>query len=73
MALKKLVDENDPNQAQILNDIRVKLRTETFTRQSILEVIERYVTLICLAVMQSDQSSVPVIRKSSASCTSNLQ
>lgn len=46
MALKKLVDENDPTQAQILNDIRTKLRTETFTRQSILEVIERCVPVI---------------------------
>ena len=46
MALKKLVDENNPTQAQILNDIRVKLRSETFTRQSILDVIQRYASLV---------------------------
>lgn len=41
LALKKIINENDSTQAQILNDIRTKLRAETFTRQSILEVIRR--------------------------------
>lgn len=52
LALKKLVNENDPNQAQILNDIRTKLRAETFTRQSILEVIQGYPELIRLLYIQ---------------------
>ena len=46
MALKKLVDENNPTQAQILNDIRIKLRSETFTRQSILEVIRGWALVL---------------------------
>lgn len=52
MALKKLIDENDPAQAQTLNDIRQKLRAETFTRQSILEVIQGYPQLIRLLYIQ---------------------
>lgn len=52
MALRKLIDENDPAQAQTLNDIRQKLRSETFTRQSILEVIQSYPQIIRLLYIQ---------------------
>jgi len=52
LALKKIVNENDASQAQILNDLRTKLRAETFTRQSILEVIQSYPELIRLLYIQ---------------------
>lgn len=52
MALRRLINENDPAQAQTLNDIRQKLRSETFTRQSILEVIQSYPQIIRLLYIQ---------------------
>lgn len=45
-ALKNFLDENNTAQAAVLGDIRKKLREETFTRQSILEVIQRYPELL---------------------------
>ena len=39
LALKGVLDESDPNHAEVLNTIKVRFREETFTRQSILEVI----------------------------------
>jgi glutamate dehydrogenase len=45
-ALKIYLNDNDTAQAAVLSDIRKKLREETFTRQSILEVIQRYPELV---------------------------
>ena len=39
MALKHVLNENDAAQATVLQDIRTKLRQETYTRQSIEEVL----------------------------------
>lgn len=47
-ALRLLIDENDAQQAAVLNDIKLRLREETFTRQSIFEVLQRYPQVVRL-------------------------
>lgn len=48
MALKNTLDETNPTHAEVLNDIKRRFREETFTRESIQEVIVAYPELIRL-------------------------
>ncbi|POW02083.1 hypothetical protein PSTT_12048 [Puccinia striiformis] len=48
LALKGLLNESDPMQAGVLNDIKRRFREETFTRQSITEVVLAYPSIIRL-------------------------
>ncbi|KAI8456081.1 Glutamate/Leucine/Phenylalanine/Valine dehydrogenase-domain-containing protein [Phakopsora pachyrhizi] len=48
LALKGLLNESDPMQAGVLNDIKRRFREETFTRQSILDVVIAYPSIIRL-------------------------
>lgn len=47
-ALRNVLDEADAAQASILNDIKQRLREETFTRQSIQEVLHSYPDVVRL-------------------------
>lgn len=47
-ALREALDESDPQQAAILNEIKLRFREETFTRQSIQEVILSHPDIIRL-------------------------
>jgi glutamate dehydrogenase len=47
-ALRNALDESDAQQAAILNEIKTRFREETFTRQSIQEVIDSHPDLIRL-------------------------
>ena len=47
-ALRDLLDDSDPHQAAVLNDIKLRFREETFTRQSIYEVIKSLPHLVRL-------------------------
>lgn len=47
-ALRKYLDESDPEQAAVLNDIKLRFREETFTRESIQETLETYPELVRL-------------------------
>lgn len=47
-ALRNLLDESDPQQAAVLNDIKLRFREETFTRQSIQETLQSYPELVRL-------------------------
>ncbi|KAK7689852.1 hypothetical protein QCA50_006491 [Cerrena zonata] len=46
--LKNILDENNPSQAEVLNDIKRRFREETFTRESIAQVIHAHPDLINL-------------------------
>jgi glutamate dehydrogenase len=46
MALKDILDESKPDQAEVLNRIKTRFREETFTRESIREVITAHPDLI---------------------------
>ncbi|KAG8900548.1 NAD-dependent glutamate dehydrogenase, partial [Tulasnella sp. 417] len=46
--LKTVLDENDANHAEVLNDIKTRFREETYTRQSIMDVIFAHPDLIRL-------------------------
>ncbi|KAL0574556.1 NAD-dependent glutamate dehydrogenase [Marasmius crinis-equi] len=48
LSLKQVLDENDPAHAGVLNDIKRRFREETFTRESIMNVISSYPELIRL-------------------------
>jgi glutamate dehydrogenase len=39
LALKNVLDETNPTHAEVLNDIKRRFREETFTRESIANVI----------------------------------
>ncbi|EPQ26318.1 uncharacterized protein PFL1_06253 [Pseudozyma flocculosa PF-1] len=58
-ALRNLLDENDSQQAAILNEIKLRFREETFTRQSIQEVIENHPTLIRLLYVHFANTHYP--------------
>ncbi|PWN23922.1 putative glutamate dehydrogenase, NAD(+)-specific [Microstroma glucosiphilum] len=47
-ALRNVLDETNLQQASILNDIKLRFREETFTRQSIQETLQSYPELVRL-------------------------
>ena len=48
LQLKNVLDENDPTHAEVLNNIKRRFREETFTRESIAQVIHAYPELVRL-------------------------
>ncbi|OCH90429.1 NAD-dependent glutamate dehydrogenase [Obba rivulosa] len=48
LALKNILDESNPSHAEVLNDIKRRFREETFTRESIAQVIHAHADLINL-------------------------
>ena len=46
LQLRNVLDENDPTHAEVLNDIKRRFREETFTRESIAQVIHAYPELV---------------------------
>lgn len=69
-ALRKILDESDSHQAAVLNDIKLRLREETFTRQSIYEVIQNFPNIVRLLYVhfanihypgQQDQDLAPTL------------
>jgi glutamate dehydrogenase len=58
--LLSYLDENDPAQATVLSEIRTKLREETFTRQSVQDVILAYPELVCDRILVDNRSRADV-------------
>ena len=56
LALKNLLDESNPSHAEVLNDIKRRFREETFTRESIAQVIHAHPELVGV---QSYVHSIP--------------
>ncbi|KAL4242533.1 Beta-hexosaminidase [Abortiporus biennis] len=48
LSLKNILDESNPQHAEVLNDIKRRFREETFTRESIAQVIHAHADLINL-------------------------
>lgn len=46
LQLKNVLNENDPAHAEVLNDIKRRFREETFTRESIAQVIHAHPDLV---------------------------
>ncbi|KDQ62057.1 hypothetical protein JAAARDRAFT_170205 [Jaapia argillacea MUCL 33604] len=46
LSLKNVLDESNPAHAEVLNDIKMRFREETFTRESIAQVIHAHPELI---------------------------
>ena len=44
--LRNLLDESNPTHAEVLNDIKRRFREETFTRESIAQVIHAYPDIV---------------------------
>ena len=51
LALKNVLDDADPLQAEVLNNIKKRFREETFTRQGISETILAYPDLVRLPLI----------------------
>ena len=47
-----MLNENDPAHAEVLNDIKRRFREETFTRESIAQVIHAHPDLVRLSVFR---------------------
>jgi hypothetical protein len=47
LALKNVLDEMNAAHAEVLNDIKRRFREETFTRESIANVIHAHPELVC--------------------------
>ena len=45
--LRNALDESNPAHAEVLNDIKMRFREETFTRESIQQVIHAHPDLVC--------------------------
>ena len=46
LALKNILDESNPTHASVLDDIKRRFREETFTRESIAQVIHAHAELV---------------------------
>lgn len=46
LQLRDVLDENDAAHAEVLNNIKTRFREETFTRQSIMDVILAHPDLV---------------------------
>ena len=46
LALKNLLDESNPNHAEVLNDIKRRFREETFTREYIEQILQAHPELV---------------------------
>ena len=54
LALKNILDETNPSHAEVLNDIKLRFREETFTRESIAQVILAYPDLVRIISFWTD-------------------
>ncbi|OJT02203.1 NAD-specific glutamate dehydrogenase [Trametes pubescens] len=59
LALKGVLDETNPTHASVLNDIKRRFREETFTRESIAEVIHAHADLINLLYVNFAMTHYP--------------
>ncbi|PPQ79211.1 LOW QUALITY PROTEIN: hypothetical protein CVT25_002817 [Psilocybe cyanescens] len=59
LQLKNVLNENDPAHAEVLNDIKRRFREETFTRESIAQVILAYPDLIRLLYVNFAMTHYP--------------
>jgi len=47
LALKNILDESNPDHAEVLNDIKRRFREETFTREYIEQILQAHPELVC--------------------------
>ena len=60
--LKNALDESNPAHAEVLNDIKRRFREETFTRESIAQVIHAHSELVGFYIMSNAVFSHEAIR-----------
>ena len=51
LGLKNILDESNPSHAEVLNDIKRRFREETFTRESIAQVLHAHPDLVNTPVL----------------------
>jgi glutamate dehydrogenase len=59
LALRNLLDEADPAHAEVLNAIKRRFREETFTRESIAQVVHAHPELIRLLYVNFAMAHYP--------------
>ncbi|KAF8743736.1 hypothetical protein AX14_000707 [Amanita brunnescens Koide BX004] len=65
LQLKNVLDENDTTHAEVLNNIKRRFREETFTRESIAQVIHAYPELIQLLYVNFAMKHYPATDEAS--------
>lgn len=48
ISLRNVLDESNPDHAEVLNSIKIRFREETFTREGIAECVKAYPELVRL-------------------------
>ncbi|TYJ56279.1 hypothetical protein B9479_002966 [Cryptococcus floricola] len=65
IALKNVLDEANPDHAEVLNKIKMRFREETFTRESIREVIQNHPDLIRMLYINFAMTHYPAADEAS--------
>nr|KIR83237.1 glutamate dehydrogenase [Cryptococcus tetragattii IND107] len=65
IALKDALDESNPDHAEVLNKIKTRFREETFTRESIREVIQNHPGLVRMLYINFAMTHYPVADEAS--------
>ncbi|KAF8645148.1 hypothetical protein AX16_007976 [Volvariella volvacea WC 439] len=65
LQLKNVLNENDPAHAEVLNDIKRRFREETFTRESIAQVIHAHPELVRLLYVNFAMTHYPAADEAS--------
>ena len=65
LALKQVLDDTNPNHAEVLNKIKTRFREETFTRESIREVIQAHPDLIRMLYINFAMTHYPAAEEAS--------
>ncbi|KIK99830.1 hypothetical protein PAXRUDRAFT_822277 [Paxillus rubicundulus Ve08.2h10] len=71
--LKNILDESNPSHAEVLNDIKRRFREETFTRESIAQVIHAHSELIRLLYVNFAMVHYPAVDDASLMPTLSYQ
>jgi glutamate dehydrogenase len=65
LALKNVLDDSNPDHAEVLNKIKTRFREETFTRESIREVIQAHPDLVRMLYINFAMTHYPAAEEAS--------
>jgi len=65
LALKNALDDSNPDHAEVLNKIKTRFREETFTRESIREVIQAHPDLVRMLYINFAMTHYPAAEEAS--------
>ena len=72
LALRNLLDESNPDHAEVLNDIKRRFREETFTREYIEQILQAHPELVCETKLTFERATDQILWCRSDFSTSTL-